>query len=247
MLKDIKDLHDYEPRHDPTVIPKPSYQETISVAELSSPRTRASPNAYYTCADYHELYKSGKLTPIDVAKHLLPLIQCDSKPAAEYSVAFLQVRDDLVLQSAEAATERYKSGKPLSALDGVPVAVKDEVDLTGYRKCLGSKLDFTDSKDRTAWCVSKWQEAGAVIIGKTTMHELGMDVTNNNVNFGTPKNPHNPGYYTGGSSGGSAFAVASGICPIALGVDGGGQYPPSISFLWYIRPEAISWQSVRKS
>ncbi|RMZ78278.1 hypothetical protein DV737_g3952, partial [Chaetothyriales sp. CBS 132003] len=206
-LKDIKDLYDYEPRHDPTVIPSPSTGETVSVAELDCPRQRASPNAYYTSGDYHALYKSGKLTPTDVAKALLPLINRDSD--GEYSVAFLQVRDDLVLQSAEASTKRYKAGAPLSPLDGVPVAIKDEVNLTGYRKTYGSQLDFTNTQDRTAFCVAKWQEAGAVILGKTNMHELGLDTTNNNLNWGTPKNPHNAGYYTGGSSGGSAFAVAS--------------------------------------
>ena len=238
MLKDIKDLHDYEPRHDPTVIPQPSSQETVSIADLPSPSPRSSPNGYYTCADYHELYKSGKLTPTDVAKHLLPLIQRDTKPAGDYSVAFLQVREDLVLQAAEAAAKRYRAGKPLSILDGVPVAVKDEVDLTGYKKSLGSKLDFTDPHDRIAWCVLKWQEAGAVIIGKTNMHEMGLDTTNNNVNYGTPRNPHNAGYYTGGSSGGSAFAVASGICPIALGVDGGGsiRLPSSFCGIFGLKP-----------
>ncbi|RMZ90204.1 hypothetical protein DV736_g2571, partial [Chaetothyriales sp. CBS 134916] len=235
-LKDLKDLDDYEPRHDPTVIPSPPTGEAVSVAELDCPRPRTSPNAYYTSGDYHALYRSGKLTPTVVAKALLPLINRDAGGA--YSVAFLQVRDDIVLQSAEASTERYKAGKPLSPLDGVPIAVKDEVDLNGYRKTYGSKLDFTDAQDRTAFCVTKWQEAGAVILGKTNMHELGLDTTNNNLNWGTPKNPHNAGYYTGGSSGGSAFAVASGICPIALGVDGGGsiRLPSSFCGVFGLKP-----------
>ncbi|RMD42565.1 hypothetical protein DV735_g2549, partial [Chaetothyriales sp. CBS 134920] len=235
-LKEISDLHAYEPRHDPTVIPSALTSQTVSVAELDCPRPRASPSGYYTSGDYHALYKSGTLTPTEVAKALLPLINRDSGGA--YSVAFLQVRDDLVLNSAEASTKRYKAGKPLSPLDGVPIAIKDEVDLTGYRKTYGSALDFTDPKDRTAFCVAKWQEAGAVIIGKTNMHELGLDTTNNNLNWGTPKNPHNAGYYTGGSSGGSAFAVASGICPIALGVDGGGsiRLPSSFCGLFGLKP-----------
>ncbi|RMZ78362.1 hypothetical protein DV738_g3847, partial [Chaetothyriales sp. CBS 135597] len=235
-LKDITDLREYEPRHDPTVIPRPLTSQTVSIAELDCPRPRTSPGAYYTSGDYHALYKSGKLTPTDVAKALLPLIDRDSGGA--YSVAFLQVRDDLVLKSAEASTKRYKVGKPLSPLDGVPIAIKDEVDLTGYRKTYGSALDFTDPKDRTAFCVAKWQEAGALIIGKTNMHELGLDTTNNNLTWGTPKNPHNAGYYTGGSSGGSAFAVASGICPIALGVDGGGsiRLPSSFCGVFGLKP-----------
>lgn len=170
-LKDIQELREYEPRHDPTVVPiLRGTQELLKLdaAPASSPRSKST--AYYTSADYHELYKSGKLTPTDVAEYLLPLIQRDSKTPGRYSVAFAQVRDDLVLQAAKASTERYRTGKPLSPLDGVPIAVKDEVHLSGYRLVKGSKLDFTDKRDRTAWCVQKWIDAGALIIGKTLMH-----------------------------------------------------------------------------
>lgn len=54
-------------------------------------------------------------------------------------------------------------------LDGVPVSVKDEADLAGYRRTLGSKVDFTNPTNQTAWCVKKWEEAGAIVIGKTNM------------------------------------------------------------------------------
>ncbi|KIX07866.1 uncharacterized protein Z518_02520 [Rhinocladiella mackenziei CBS 650.93] len=222
-LKEIEGLDKYEPRHDPTVVPIPAQSEIpASLADLRPPPPRASPTNYYTCADFHEIYKSGKLTPTDVVEYLLPLIRRDIQPAGLYSVAFIDSKVHIIRAAAKASTERYQAGKPLSVLDGVPLAVKDEVDLTGYKRTLGSQLDFTDEEDRTAWCVQKWQEAGAVIIGKTNMHEIGLDASNNNVTWGTPLNPHNNGYYTGGSSGGSAFVVAAGICPIALGVDGGG-------------------------
>lgn len=150
------------------------------------------------------------------------MIRSDNQPASQHSVAFIDAKVDLVRAAAKASTERYKAGKPLSELDGVPLAIKDEVDLKGYKTTKGSKLDFTDKTDGTSWCVQKWQDAGAVIIGKTNMHEVGLDTTNNNQTWGTPLNPHHNGYYTGGSSGGSAYAVAAGIVPIALGVDGGG-------------------------
>jgi Asp-tRNA(Asn)/Glu-tRNA(Gln) amidotransferase A subunit family amidase len=81
---------------------------------------------------------------------------------------------DLIKAAAAASTERYKSGKPIGPLDGVPIAVKDEVELEGYGKSLGSQLDFTGKLGGTSWCVQKWEEAGAVIIGKTNMHELGL-------------------------------------------------------------------------
>ena len=121
-----------------------------------------------------------------------------------------------------ASLTRPRTHPPTLPQDGVPIAVKDEADLTGYRKSLGSRLDYTDPADATSVYVARLQAAGAVCLGKTTMHELGMDVTNNNPVHGTPPNPYNASYYTGGSSGGSAYAVAAGLVPIALGNDAGG-------------------------
>jgi hypothetical protein len=172
-LKDIPELREYEPRHDPAVVPvAEGEQEVLSVQAATPSAPRSKDTAYYTSADYHELYKSGKLTPTDVAEYLLPLIQRESKAPGKYSIAFAQVRDDLVLDAAKASTERYRLGKPLSPFDGVPLAVKDEVHLTGYQLRKGSKLDLTDKGDRTAWCVQKWIDAGALIIGKTIMHGM---------------------------------------------------------------------------
>ncbi|EXJ87262.1 hypothetical protein A1O3_04221 [Capronia epimyces CBS 606.96] len=238
-LKDTADLDQYEIRLDPTVAPISSTSEIpVLLTDLPTPRPRASSRNYYTCADFHELYKSGKATPSDVIEQLLPLIRRDTEPAGPYSVAFIDSKVDIIRASAKASTERYRAGRPLSLLDGVPLTVKDEVHLKGYKRTLGTKLDFSDPGDRTAWCVEKWQEAGAVIIGKTNMHEAGLDTTNNNPNWGTPLNPHNNSYYTGGSSGGSAFAVASGICPIALGVDGGGsiRLPSAFCGIYGLKP-----------
>ena len=59
-------------------------------------------------------------------------------------------------------------------LDGVPVAVKDEVDLAGYKKTLGSSRDYTPTAEVTGWCIRKWEEAGAIVMGKLNMHELGL-------------------------------------------------------------------------
>ena len=105
---------------------------------------------------------------------LLPLIRRDISPAGAHSVAFLQTKVDLVRRAAAESTARYKAGTPLGVLDGVPVAIKDEVDLGGYNKTLGSLKDFTRADGATSWCVRKWQEAGAVIVGKLSMHELGL-------------------------------------------------------------------------
>ena len=168
----MKDLRNYSPRYDPTVTP---INSASSASELPTPvQSKGNgQSSFYTSADYHALYSSGTLTPLEVAHTLLPLIRRDTNPAGEHSTAFLETHVDTVLAAAQASTERYKSGTPLGPLDGVPVAVKDEVHLKGYKRTVGTKLDFKNGIDETSWCVKKWEEAGAVIIGKTTMHECG--------------------------------------------------------------------------
>ena len=96
----------------------------------------------------------------------MPLIRRDVERATKHSIAFLDTKVELVRKAAEESTKRYQAGKPLSPLDGVPMAVKDEADLTGYKKCSGSKLDFTHKEDATSYCVQLWLEAGAVCVGK---------------------------------------------------------------------------------
>ncbi len=133
-----------------------------------------NPNRHHSVADYHYLYSRGKLTPTAVAQALLKLIN----GSEEHKVAFITIKEDKVLAAAEASTQRWQAGKARSALDGVPVAVKDEVDLYGYEKSLGSRDDFTRQGGGTSWCVRKWEEAGAVIIGKLNMHEFGLGTYN---------------------------------------------------------------------
>ncbi|KAL4766631.1 amidase [Aspergillus foveolatus] len=241
VIREIPNLDQWPARYDPTVIPVHiDEQSTSSVASLPVPEARRKGKAgYYTSADYHALYQSGELTPTAVVDSLLSVTRRDTKPPGKHSVAFLECAVEKVRAAAEASTQRYKAGKPLGPLDGIPVTVKDEVHMDGYRRTLGTKLDFTgEFAGSTSWCVKKWEEAGAIVIGKSTMHELGLDTTNNNPNFGTPKNPHNPNYYCGGSSGGSGYAVGAGLVPIALGADGGGsiRIPSSFCGVWGLKP-----------
>lgn len=186
-------LHDIEPRYDPTVIPIKSATAAVakdsnsiqpdvhSPALLSQLETRLNELAivgnyrdfnprHYAVADYNHAYKLGTLDPLAVAKAILNILQ--TSPA--HKVAFVCSHETLVLAAAKASTARWKAGKPISVLDGVPVGVKDEVDLDQYQMHLGSKREFTRLKGGTAWCVRKWEEAGAVIVGKLNMHELGL-------------------------------------------------------------------------
>ena len=126
-------------------------------------------NGHYSIATYSNAYTKGTFTPTAVAKVILKL---SSVP--EHKAAFLEIQPWKVIAAAEESARRYREGRPLSPLDGVPVAVKDEVDLDGYGKSLGSSKDFTRQGGGTSWCVKKWEEAGAVIVGKLNMHELGL-------------------------------------------------------------------------
>ncbi|KAJ5331713.1 hypothetical protein N7476_001496 [Penicillium atrosanguineum] len=235
VIREIPELHQYPGRYDPTVIP---VENASSDAPTPTVEKRKGSNTYYTSADYYALYSSGELTPTAVVETLLPLIRRDANPPGKHSTAFLESQAEIIRAAAESSTERYKKGQPLGPLDGIPVAVKDEVDITGYKRTLGTKLDFKAGSDATSWCVQQWQDAGAIVIGKTTMHELGLDTNNNNPNYGTPKNPHNNQYYCGGSSGGSGYAVGAGLVPIALGADGGGsiRIPSSFCGIWGLKP-----------
>jgi Asp-tRNA(Asn)/Glu-tRNA(Gln) amidotransferase A subunit family amidase len=163
----------------PTVIPlssePPLSLSTYTEADSFKSLPKNISGRYYSIADYHALYMSGELTPIAVAESLLPLIRRDAASRSSHSIAFTDSNAELILHAAKESTQRYKDGKSLGLLDGIPVGVKDEVNVAGYRTHSGRKADDRafEIKTDTTWPVQKWQEAGAIVIGKTNMHELG--------------------------------------------------------------------------
>lgn len=177
-LRNIPGLTAAEARYDPTVTPIADSSASTAPKNTDPGSLRKPPadvaGRFYSVADYHAAYKSGNLTPTDVIESLLPLITRDVEKPTKHSLAFLETRVDFVKQAAEASTQRYKAGKPLGVLDGVPVAVKDELHLKGYSRSVGTKQDLRHGIDETSWCVEKWEEEGAIILGKLNMHELGL-------------------------------------------------------------------------
>jgi mandelamide amidase len=107
-------------------------------------------------------------------------------------------------------------------LAGVPFAVKDNIDVAGVPTTAGSPLLSDSVPEVDAGVVAALREAGALVIGKTNMHELAFGITSNNAAFGPVRNPVDPSRVAGGSSGGSAAAVALGVVPFSLGTDTGG-------------------------
>lgn len=172
-------------------------------------------------ADYLAAYGDGRATPEGVAERALAAI-AQSDRADPPLRAFVSLAPAQVMADARAATARWQARRPLGPLDGVPSAVKDELDLAGQPTRVGTRFLGAVPASEDAAAVARWRAAGGVILGKTNMHEIGIGVTGFNRHHGTPRNPSAPGHYTGGSSSGSAAAVAAGLCPLALGADAGG-------------------------
>ena len=134
----------------------------------------------------------------------------------------IAVDENDIMRQAEASAERIRNGQALSVFDGVPVAIKDELDMVPYPTTVGTAFLGTAPAREDATPVARMRAAGALLIGKANMHEIGIGVTGFNPHYGTPRNPYEVNTYTGGSSSGSAAAVAAGLCPVAIGADGGG-------------------------
>jgi aspartyl-tRNA(Asn)/glutamyl-tRNA(Gln) amidotransferase subunit A len=136
--------------------------------------------------------------------------------------AFLAVNDGEARRQAAAADERYARGEPLSPLDGIPIALKDVFSTRGVRTTAASRIleHFVPPFDATA--VARLRFRGAVLIGKANCDEFAMGSSTENSAFGPSFNPWDPSRVPGGSSGGSAVAVAAGQCLAALGTDTGG-------------------------
>jgi len=230
MLKSggITDFRALSPDESPTVFPiffvdkKAAPEEGPDLKALNKIEGRtAAAMPFRTARDYAQAYKEGKANPEDIAKKALEAIK--QADAGELKLRpFIAVNEGDVMQQARASAERWKDKKPLSVLDGVPVAVKDEVDMVPYPTTVGTKFFGRAPAKQDATAVARLRAAGALLLGKANMHEIGINPDGLNVNFGSTRNPYNPKHDTGGSSSGSATSVAAGICPLAVGADGGG-------------------------
>ncbi len=187
--------------------------------------------------DYVHAYRQGRIDPVQVAESLLAAI--DASDAQDPPLrAFIEIDREEVMRQAHASAQRWKEGTPRSLLDGVPVAVKDELDMKPYPTHMGTTFLGKGPVEEDAIAVARMRRAGALLVGKTNMHEIGIGVTGFNPHYGTPRNPYHPSHYTGGSSSGSAAAVAAGLVPIALGADGGGsiRIPSAFCGVYGLKP-----------
>lgn len=162
--------------------------------------------------------RNKELSPLEVARAFLDQIR---RRNPEIN-AFCTVAEERALEDAKRAEKRLMSGEEPPPLLGVPIAIKDLTPTRGIRTTFGSRLFADHVPGRDAVFVARARQAGAVILGKTNTPEFGYTAVTDNPLFGRTNNPHDPGRTAGGSSGGSAAAVAAGLAPIAEGSDGGG-------------------------
>lgn len=174
--------------------------------------------AFFSIEQTVQLLRRKEISPVDLVKAALERIE-RLNPSIN---AFITVVADLACRDARRAEREIVRGRWRGPLHGIPVALKDNICTKGTRTTAGARVlsDFVPAED--ADVTKRVAAAGAVLLGKTNMHEFAYGVTNNNPHFGATHNPWKADRITGGSSGGSGAAVASGMCFASVGTDTGG-------------------------
>lgn len=162
--------------------------------------------------------RARRLSPVELTALYLERIQ-KLNPALN---AYMTITEGQARQDARAAEKEIARGKYRGPLHGIPVSIKDNLATRGVRTTAGSKVlaDWTPAEDATV--VARLKAAGAVMLGKTNMHEWASGGTTINPFFGTTHNPWDLACIPGGSSGGSAAAVAASLCLVSIGTDNAG-------------------------
>ncbi len=166
-----------------------------------------------TIAQAMDAIKHHEILPLELTRGCLDRIH-------QYNAklnSFITVLEEQSLAQAQSIGE-----EPIGSLFGIPIALKDLFETAQIRTTAGSKFFRENTPGYDAHVVRKLKEAGAIILGKNNMHEIALGVTNINPHFGTCRNPWDENRISGGSSGGSAVAIATGMCLGALGTDTGG-------------------------
>jgi len=171
-----------------------------------------------TIKELAEAYSAGSTLPVDVTKEYLRRIE-QLNPKLN---CFITILADSAMKAAALSEQRFKAGNPLGPLDGIPVAIKDIIYIEGVRCTAGSKILANNVATYDAPVVKRLKEAGAVIVGTTNLHEFAAGVTSENPHYGSVRNPWDVTRVAGGSSGGSAAAVAARLATIGIGTDTAG-------------------------
>jgi aspartyl-tRNA(Asn)/glutamyl-tRNA(Gln) amidotransferase subunit A len=204
------------------------------------PPTTDTDLAFASIEEIARLFRKRKLSPVELTKLILARID-QLNPKLN---AYITVTSDLALaQAKKAESELFgprgrKGHRDRGPLHGIPISLKDNIYTAGICTTAGSKIlkEFIPAED--AAVVGQLKNAGAVILGKMNMHEFAYGVTSNNPHFGPVHNPWDLSRIPGGSSGGSAAAVAAGLCYGSIGTDTGGsiRIPASLCGIVGLKP-----------
>ncbi len=175
--------------------------------------------AYASISEIGKLYRRRKLSPVELTQFILDRI-ARLNPRLNAYLALnseIALKDAAAAESALCAKTRRKSSRDLGPLHGIPISLKDNLLTAGLRTTGGSKFlrDFLPLED--AVVVPSLKNSGAVLLGKTNLHEFAYGVTSNNPHFGPVRNPWDLNRIPGGSSGGSSAALAAGLCYGSIG------------------------------
>lgn len=173
-----------------------------------------------------ERIRRGAMSPVTLVDAILARIRA-LEPLFH---SYVRVLDSEAVAAAAQAEAELSSGHDRGPLHGIPVAVKDSIAVAGYPTTNGSSLMAEHITDYDATAVSRLRDAGAIIIGKSNMHEWGMGGTCTGMHFGTTRNPWDLTRVPGGSSGGSAVAVSAGLAVAAVAADGWGSVRTPASY-----------------
>jgi len=174
--------------------------------------------AYTSATELAAQIRSRQVSPVELMRATLARI-ARSQPVLN---AFITIAADTAMDQAHAAEDALQRGDAVGPLHGIPVAVKDLVPTAGIRTTWGSLIFKDHVPDTDAVVVARLKRAGAIVVGKTTTPEFGQQCLTQAPLFGRTRNAWRADRAAGGSSGGSAVAVAAGLVPLAVATDGGG-------------------------
>ena len=191
---------------------------------------------YLSALQLRDLYQKGEVSPVEVTEAILRRMD-ELNPTLN---AFITTTPEFALKGARIAEQAYQTGESPPPLAGIPTSIKDLVSMTGVRTTRGSLLYKDWVPDYDAPIIERLHEAGAVMLGKTNLPELGWKGDSTNRIIGSTHNPWKLGRTAGGSSGGGTAAVAAGLGPLAQGSDGAGsiRIPSSFCGIYGLKP---SW------
>jgi aspartyl-tRNA(Asn)/glutamyl-tRNA(Gln) amidotransferase subunit A len=201
------------------------------------PPTTDTDLAFASIEEIARLFRQRKLSPVELTRLMLArIVKLDPKLNS-----YITVTSDLALaQAKKAETELLsrKANRDRGPLHGIPISLKDNIYTQDIRTTAGSKILSKFIPQHDAEIVAKLKQAGAVLLGKTNLHEFAYGVTSNNPHYGPVHNPWDLTRIPGGSSGGSAAAVAAGLCYGSIGTDTGGsiRIPASLCGIVGLKP-----------